>query len=750
MGKNKKKDPSKKLALQAKKDAKADKAARKRAKKDARTDTGEILDDLPPEGASLDDLLQAYRKRDIQGSKPIVETLEGFPAPRGNFSMTVNEDNQKGGKQEVFIFGGEYFNGVETLVVDHLFKWTFNASKASASEQHEWKQILMPVTAPSPPARCAHSAVYYNNALYVFGGELATTDHYHHYKDLWKYDITQQSWSELTAKVGSVPSARSGHSAVVWKHYMVVFGGFYEAMKDTPRWFNDVFVFNLKTEQWMDIPYSKLGNRPEPRSACNVGVVNDKMILQGGFSKLPNSAMAGGKETKVHTDGWSLNLKPILQDKPPTWEKLLSSAASSAAAQQQLLQAANNQSRNPNGRSACASATYKNKLLVFGGVIDAELMHHKVDSVFFPDLFCLEVEPRPKWYPLKVARKPAQAAAAAGASAEEDEKEEESDDDDDDMIIEENEEEDTAPQPSGWNIDKLRENMFAFTDGAGNLVYERIAESKANTISDDEEEKEETKEEEESDEEEEETKSGDKQQSKKKGPAEENSKPITSSSVMVLDPTTNTPQAVQRDEPLPRIKCGAIVNKNTLFIYGGLVEIGDREVTLDDMWSLDLKKRSQWKCLFPGTMHQQVWVGAVHDDDDSYISTGDGNEDDSDDDDEDNMEEAITEVDPEVAELSEKYDLNNSLCTPQKGEALADFYSRTKSYWNEQATEVLKAAGETEEPTNKELKREGFQLARKRFDELEPIMERLKGLTLGGDKGDEKKKKEKSKKKKKN
>lgn len=319
------------------------------------------------------------------------------------------------------------------------------------------------------------------------------------------------------------------------------------------------------------------------------------------------------------------------------------------------------------------------------------------------------------------------------------------------MLIEEDDDNDeAAPPPTGWDVNQLRVNMFAFTDGAGNLVYERIG-TDTNKVSDgeSEEEKEETKEAEESEEEVEETKSPEKRSSKKKNDAVQDvSQVITSSSVMVLDPKTNTPQAVEREEPLPRIKCGSIVNKNTLFIYGGLVEIGDREVTLDDMWSLDLKKRNKWKCLWPGTMHKQVWRGAVHDDDDSYISTGTGDgkdEEDSDDDEDDELEESkMEEVDPEVAELTEEFDLNNPLRTPQQGEALADFYSRTKTYWNEQAAEVLDAA----EPTNKELKREGFQLARKRFEELEPVLEKLKGLNLG-DAVEEKKSKKKSKKTKK-
>jgi hypothetical protein len=64
---------------------------------------------------------------------------------------------------------------------------------------------------------------------------------------LWKFDTTTLKWEEIiTRNTGSIPSARSGHTVFVWKNYMILFGGFYEALKDT-RWFNDVCVSDLQT-----------------------------------------------------------------------------------------------------------------------------------------------------------------------------------------------------------------------------------------------------------------------------------------------------------------------------------------------------------------------------------------------------------------------------------------------------------------------------------------------------------------------
>lgn len=47
-----------------------------------------------------------------------------------------------------------------------------------------------------------------------------------------------------------------------------------------------------------------------------------------------------------------------------------------------------------------------------------------------------------------------------------------------------------------------------------------------------------------------------------------------------------------KNMPRPKARLGAqvCVVGNTLWLFGGTIEIGDKEITLDDMWSLDLQK----------------------------------------------------------------------------------------------------------------------------------------------------------------
>ena len=747
MGKSKKKDDDKKAALQARKEAKLDKAAQKRLKKEQGS--------LEGDDENLDDLLDQYRKRDVEVNTTVLETLPGFPPPRGNASLTHVED--KNGY--LYVLGGEYYDGIENIVIDDLLRWD--------PTKQEWKQILSPNPRPAP--RCAHSCVAYNKALYVFGGELASADQYHHYRDLWKFDTSTLKWEEIiTRNTGSIPSARSGHTAFVWKNYMIIFGGFYEALKDT-RWFNDVCILDLQTHTWLDIPHSKLAARPEPRSACNVGILNDSAIFQGGYSKLKNPTTKG--EAKVHNDAWILHLKPILQGKPPTWERLSLRA------------------KGPQNRAGTVSTTYKGRMLVFGGVVDEEQAHHKVASVFYNDLFAFDMERR-KWFPIRSKPVQVEGVAKRGRrrrkteSIDEDVEEEEATaatESDDDLELEADEEEIDQNPSNGWDLDMLRSNMFAFIDGEGNIVYEKI---------DKEDEKKGTEEGEDNDDDEEEEEKEDDggydevegQEEKEEDDVEyapeeqenENqedmartssttfaltpdslpSKTVSNSQVMFLNEKTGAPEAVARVEPLPRMNAKMLVRSNILYIFGGILEVGDREVTLDDCWIMDLRKRTHWECLWEGTMHKQVWRGAIHDDDDSYISAGTGANDDSDDDD-DSADDDEDEIDVdalkaakkvksvskkakakmglkhEIAELNAELKVGDENRTPALGESMSEFYSRTSDFWTQKAASSIQKRSVPGEPmSNKAMKREGFLMAQSRFDELRPVIDRLNELEL--------------------
>jgi len=52
-------------------------------------------------------------------------------------------------------------------------------------------------------------------------------------------------------------------------------------------------------------------------------------------------------------------------------------------------------------------------------------------------------------------------------------------------------------------------------------------------------------------------------------------------------------------KPCGRINACMAVGRDTLYIYGGMMEIKDQEITLDDLYSLNLSKLDEWKCIIP-------------------------------------------------------------------------------------------------------------------------------------------------------
>ena len=843
MGKRdkKKKDPQKKALQRAQKEAKQDKKAAKKLVKEQRKESDRADDggDAAASGIEvgeddIDAILASYKKRNNELATPVVRVLgegEGsdgpggassqFPSPpRGNFTLTAIPSG------ELVMFGGEFYNGAENLVFDSLYRWDPDAkagddddaengsagksgigdvvndvllmdigdekgasgaarknadsgsSKINQQNPGVWKQILSPP--PIPPARCSHTAVYYNHAIYVFGGELATAEKYHHYKDIWRFDIKANLWSEVIPRGGHAPPSRSGHRCIVWRHYMIMFGGFYEALRET-RWYSDLWVYDFSQNAWTEMEYSKLATIPEARSAFNfcLSPSGDTAFVYGGYSKLKNPAPGSKSEAKIHNDCWALHLKGIASGRTPTWDRV------------------SRRGEYPSIRSGTSSIPYKSRMLVFGGVADDEQEHHKLKSIFYDDLFAFDMDRR-RWFKMGLKkssqggrrRKRKDDNDAEGQSTHADGTDRGDDDgsdgDDDEMDIASGVEGEATS--SGWDLDMLRANMFAFIDGDGNVVYEKIEDdADAGSDSDSREHKKKR-----SDESEDtntasvnptvprnnddkskmditEAKMQDVEEagveSSSKGEAMQKLLPqgaVGTSEVMAINSDSGVPEAVARETPLPRIHAAVVVRGSTLYVYGGLLEVGDREVTLDDCWSIDLNKRERWACIWPGSMHKQVWRG-VAEDDESYISTGvDDSEGEDDDDDNDWMlSEAISEEEGEdgdaapntnekekrkkkektrdkISRLREEYNLDELERTPQVEESMADFYSRTSRHWEVKAAEAVRAVQATEdggtaanasaELSAKELRAQGFDLARERYEELKPVLDSLVGL----------------------
>lgn len=208
------------------------------------------------------------------------------------------------------------------------------------------------------------------------------------------------------------------------------------------------------------------------------------------------------------------------------------------------------------------------------------------------------------------------------------------------------------------------------------------------------------------------------------------------SAPQVEEPTEVSKPAVVRFEmPHRRFNAQLAVQDDTLFIYGGTFEKGDREFTFDDMYSIDLVKLDGVKEVFyrePGNWN------LVDEDEDSDEDMEDEDEDEEmDDEDGDAMSvdassPAPTEVTvPSVTKDMEQLDVeeeteqahDDSRPLPRPFESLREFFSRTSEEWQKTLIEILKQKGQGDEKTVKELRKAAFDMAEEKWwDSREEIM----------------------------
>lgn len=122
-----------------------------------------------------------------------------------------------------------------------------------------------------PPARTNHSVVTYNDKLYLFGG----TNGLQWFNDVWTYDPTTNSWSQLDC-IGYIPAPREGHAAALVDDVMYIFGGRTEEGTDL----GDLAAFRISSRRWYT--FQNMGPSPSPRSGHSMTAYNKHIVILAG------------------------------------------------------------------------------------------------------------------------------------------------------------------------------------------------------------------------------------------------------------------------------------------------------------------------------------------------------------------------------------------------------------------------------------------------------------------------------------
>jgi N-acetylneuraminic acid mutarotase len=585
-------------------------------------------------------MLAEFRALQVE-QKAVKDQIVPPPSPRANCSLTVHPT-----KDELLLFGGERYDGKKNWFYADLFRYT--------PKRNEWKQIFSPT---SPPPRSSHQAVAVPTAggsLFVFGGEfsstnraymplptvrmsspllralglrilypgsfshsrtpsfshrLATESQFHHYRDFWCLDLTTWQWEQITAK--GCPSARSGHRMAHVRDQLIVFGGFFDNLREV-KYYNDLHIFDLSLYKWTRVTPEPGAPVPSPRSgfqlapdpAGGTGGAGCVLLYGGYFKKQVKMQQFDSHKDKSQVDEltdtgieyrdlWSFDLGT------KTWDTLKKSGTP------------------PSSRSGFCMALHKRRLVVFGGVHDEDTPDGEgLISQFYNDLHSYNLDAG-KWHDMTVSTSKKGAGsgnagggkkAAAGKGIEKEEVAGGGEDDSDaaELLLDgggrrrnrnrrggDGDDDDDALQGSGATS--------ASTPGAGTS-------------------------------------------SEKPAPTEE-------ASAVGVDGAEAWKGGGAAAGPCARMNSTVALRGNSLYVYGGLVEPEDAsELTLSDLWCLDLAKMDGWSCLYEG---EAIEKSLAREEDSEDDSDGDGEEESEEESEEDSDEEKSDDVGSNAGETDE-------------------------------------------------------------------------------------------------
>ncbi|KAJ7940654.1 galactose oxidase [Mycena leptocephala] len=378
---------AKKKSANSAKAAKKAKAAQKveRTTKKKLGKQKKVVDDDDSDD-DLEGILEKLRVEWEEAHKVTEELADGPPSRRANATLIACPNGN-----HLWCIGGEFFSeDGKAYFYSDVYRYS--------PDKDEWRRFVSP-TCPGP--RSAHAVAASpagGGKIFLFGSEFSSLhqNSFHHYRDFWCFDIQTHTWDRIDTKIR--PSARSGHRMAIWKHFIVLFGGFYDPGVTT-RYLNDLWLFDLQEYKWRQIEFRETELRPSPRSGFSFLSTADGIVLHGGYCK---EYVKGKRPVGVMLeDTWFLkmtmasandlaNAKPSSDPLVVKWERRKRPSTAYA----------------PALRSGCTMTlwTAKSTGILFGGVTDEDTGEETLESVFWNDLNGYQIAGKGKWVSMTLKR----------------------------------------------------------------------------------------------------------------------------------------------------------------------------------------------------------------------------------------------------------------------------------------------------------------------------------------------------------
>lgn len=165
---------------------------------------------------------------------------------------------------------------------------TILANYKKEQEAHD-KVTVTNVDRPSKRVSCAMCAspVHGKKELFVFGGEVSNqSGTCAFFNDLFSYNINTDQWKKIES--GNTPLPRSGHQMITHPSGIILmFGGEFSSPKQNTFYhYGDTWLFDAETREWSKLDQKK---GPSARSGHRLTYWKNYILMHGGFRDLSQS-----------------------------------------------------------------------------------------------------------------------------------------------------------------------------------------------------------------------------------------------------------------------------------------------------------------------------------------------------------------------------------------------------------------------------------------------------------------------------
>ncbi|XP_011706623.1 PREDICTED: kelch domain-containing protein 4 isoform X1 [Wasmannia auropunctata] len=481
------------------------------------------------------------------------------------------------------LFRGRLLRRCFSALSDDIEKVVAEIEKEEARRQCI-KEVI--VDAPLRRVNFTLTAHPFKDELIMLGGEFHDGRQTIVYGDMFIYNINKQEW--ILIKAPGAPPPRCGHQAVATTHHggeLWVFGGEFTSPSESQFYhYRDLWVFRFTDKKWEKITTP---NGPSSRSGHRMVHVKKQLIVFGGFHdnlrhdyKYFNDVHIFDLETytwqKIEPTGVApaprsgCILLPTPDNKIVVYggyskEKvkknidrgcihddmfLLTQADKNDVTKYKWINVKQTGIRINPRCGVSAALVQPNQAFVFGGVYDDDDDDEDLHGTFYNDLFALDLE-KLCWRIVTLTKKK-EVTVAGGPEGrrrrrkqkEESGEEAEQSNDSDKEVVED-------------LSSSMQSTVIVDDDGIFTVTIGSVESSTASSSF------------------------------------------LQPNSAVTNDTTTFF--------PLPRINAGMAVKHNILYLYGGMMEEGDRQYTFSDFYNLDCRKLDEWKTLIADDLSSQTW-----------------------------------------------------------------------------------------------------------------------------------------------